>query len=102
MTPAWLDRAEFPFAPHWLDVGPGRLHYVDEGQGRPVVMVHGTPPWSFLYRHLIKAFSPHHRCVAPDLLGFGLSDRPETASYRAPPEERAPEVIPIITRFLAK
>lgn len=87
MTPAWLDRAEFPFAPHWLDVGPGRLHYVDEGEGRPVVMVHGTPTWSFLYRHLIKAFRAQHRCVAPDNLGFGLSDRPRTASYR--PEDQA-------------
>jgi pimeloyl-ACP methyl ester carboxylesterase len=87
VTPTWLDRAEYPFAPHWLDVEPGRLHYVDEGEGRPIVMVHGTPTWSFLYRHLIKAFRPQHRCVAPDLLGFGLSDRPETVSYR--PEDQA-------------
>lgn len=87
MTPAWLDRAEFPFAPHWLDAGPGRLHYVDEGDGRPVVMVHGTPTWSFLYRHLIKTFRSQYRCVVPDLLGFGLSDRPGTASYR--PEDQA-------------
>jgi haloalkane dehalogenase len=94
VIPTWLDRAEFPFAPHWLDVGPGRLHYVDEGEGRPIVMVHGTPTWSFLYRHLIKAFLPQHRCVAPDLLGFGLSDRPETASYR--PEDQARRLAALI------
>jgi len=42
----------------------------------PILFVHGTPTWSFDYRHLIKALSPQARCVAPDLFGFGLSDRP--------------------------
>ena len=74
-------------------MGPGRIRYVDEGEGRPIVMVHGTPTWSFLYRHLIKA-SPQHRCVAPDLLGFGLSDRPETVSYR--PEDQARRLATLI------
>jgi haloalkane dehalogenase len=94
VTPAWLDRAEFPFASHWLDVGPGRLHYVDEGDGRPLLMVHGTPTWSFLYRHLIKAFRANYRCVAPDLLGFGLSDKPQTVSYR--PEDQARRLATLI------
>jgi len=49
-------------------------------------MVHGTPTWSFLYRHLIRDLSPRYRCVAPDHLGFGLSDRPPGWSYR--PETR--------------
>jgi haloalkane dehalogenase len=87
VTPAWLDRGEYPFRSHRLDVGVGRLHYVDEGRGAPVLMVHGTPTWSFLYRHLIKALRGRHRCVVPDHLGFGLSDRPVGWSYR--PQDQA-------------
>lgn len=85
--PAWLDRSEYPFAPHYLNVGAGRMHYVDEGSGSPVLMVHGNPTWSFLYRHLIKQLRPRHRCVAPDHLGFGLSDKPSEWTYL--PEDHA-------------
>jgi haloalkane dehalogenase len=63
------------------------MHYVDEGQGRPLVMVHGTPTWSFLYRYLIKNLSAEFRVVAPDHLGFGLSEKPESWSYR--PQDHA-------------
>jgi haloalkane dehalogenase len=77
----WLDREAYPFAPHFVDTSAGRVHYVDEGRGPTMLLVHGTPTWSFEFRHLIKAFSPHFRCVAPDHLGFGLSDRPRTFSY---------------------
>jgi len=87
LTPEWVDRQEYPFTPRTLDVPAGRLSYVDEGQGDPIVMVHGTPTWSFLYRHLIKGLRDRYRCVAPDHLGFGLSDRPVTWSYR--PEDQA-------------
>jgi haloalkane dehalogenase len=87
-APAWLDRAEYPFTSRWLDLPAGRMHYVDEGQGRPLVFVHGTPDWSFAWRHLIKALSARYRCVAPDNLGFGLSDKPRGYSY-APAEQAA-------------
>jgi haloalkane dehalogenase len=87
LIPEWVDRQEYPFTPRTLDVPAGRLSYVDEGQGDPIVMVHGTPTWSFLYRHLIKALSARYRCVVPDHLGFGLSDRPLNWSYR--PEDQA-------------
>ena len=86
MIPAWVDRAEYPFEPRRLAVGMGSLSYVDEGEGPPVVMVHGTPSWSFLYRHLVKGLRDHHRCVVPDHLGFGLSDKPVGWSY-APAEQ---------------
>lgn len=79
--PAWLDRHEYPFASKWAAVSGGRLHYVDEGSGSPTLLVHGTPTWSFEYRHVIRAVSDSNRCVAPDHLGFGLSDRPRAASY---------------------
>jgi haloalkane dehalogenase len=82
LIPGWVDRREYPFEPRELDVEGGRLRYVDEGEGAPIVMVHGTPTWSFLYRHLIRELSPRYRCVAPDHLGFGLSDRPADWSYR--------------------
>src|SRR3712207_4835530 len=80
----WIDRAEYPFAPHFLHVGAHRMHYVDEERGAPVVMVHGTPSWSFLYRHLIKQLSPDYRSIAPDNIGFGLSERPSPYTLRIP------------------
>jgi haloalkane dehalogenase len=86
-SPAWLDRAAYPFTSRGLALPEGRLHYVDEGAGPPVVLVHGTPTWSFEYRHLIHALRPHHRVIAVDHLGFGLSERPPAADYR--PEAHA-------------
>jgi haloalkane dehalogenase len=81
--PDWLDRGEYPFAAHTLKVEGGRMHYIDEGSGPTILMVHGTPTWSFLYRHLIKHLSQEYRCIAMDHLGFGLSDKPLGWSYRA-------------------
>src|SRR5262249_20412588 len=78
----WIDRTEYPFTSRYLDLDAGRMHYVDEGEGHPIVMVHGTPDWSFLYRHLIKPLSVGYRCIAPDHLGFGLSDKPIGWGYR--------------------
>jgi len=78
----WLDEKEYPFEHHYLELPMGRLHYVDEGEGDQVlVMVHGNPAWSFLYRHLIKGLSSKYRCIAMDHIGFGLSDKPEDWSY---------------------
>ncbi len=58
------------------------MHYIDEGEGTPIVMIHGTPAWSFLYRNLIKILSKKYRCIAMDMIGFGLSDKPEDWSYK--------------------
>lgn len=58
------------------------MHYVDRGQGRPILFVHGTPSWSFEWRHAIAQLSQEARCIAPDHLGFGLSDKPPTAAYK--------------------
>jgi haloalkane dehalogenase len=77
----WIDRAEYPFASHYFETPAGAIHYVDEGSGQPIVMVHGNPAWSFLYRHLIKRLQPEYRCVAPDHIGFGLSDKPTDWEY---------------------
>ncbi|MDY6799493.1 MAG: haloalkane dehalogenase [Pseudomonadota bacterium] len=71
---------DYPFSPHYLDVEPGlRMHYVDEGpcSSDPVLMLHGEPSWSYLYRHMIMPVaSAGHRVLAPDLIGFGKSDKP--------------------------
>lgn len=80
-TATWIDRKEYPFESHYFEVSAGKLHYVDEGKGDPIVMVHGNPTWSFLYRDLIKRLEPNHRCIALDHLGFGLSDKPRDWSY---------------------
>jgi haloalkane dehalogenase len=70
---------DYPFAPHYLTLGDGlRMHYVDEGpRGAPtVLMLHGEPSWSYLYRHMIPVFvQAGLRAVAPDLVGFGKSDK---------------------------
>lgn len=63
------------------DIGGLRLHYVDEGIGEPVVMLHGNPTWSFYYRHLIEGLRGSHRVVAPDHIGCGLSEKPDDARY---------------------
>lgn len=76
-----IDRVAYPFESRWMTLPAGRMHYVDEGAGDPIVFAHGTPTWSFEWRHLIRALSATHRCIAPDHLGFGLSDRPRAAPY---------------------
>jgi haloalkane dehalogenase len=81
MDTSWVDRAAYPFADRYLDVDGGAMHYVDEGQGAPILFVHGTPAWSFLYRHLIADLSRDQRCIAPDHIGFGLSAKPPEWSY---------------------
>ncbi|MFD2248269.1 alpha/beta fold hydrolase [Pontibacter ruber] len=82
MKPDWLDTKEYPFTSKYLELEAGRMHYIDEGEGAPIVMIHGTPSWSFLYRNLIKILSKHYRCIAMDLIGFGLSDKPADFSYK--------------------
>ncbi|HEX5726529.1 MAG TPA: alpha/beta fold hydrolase [Longimicrobiaceae bacterium] len=81
-VPAWLDPQAYPFRHHWAELPGGRrMHYLDESTGEPVLFVHGTPTWSFEWRHLVRGLAATHRCVAPDLLGFGLSDRPRDFAY---------------------
>jgi haloalkane dehalogenase len=58
-----------------------RLHYLDEGNGEPVVMVHGNPTWSFHFRRLVEALSPGNRTIVPDHVGCGLSDKPDDSRY---------------------
>jgi pimeloyl-ACP methyl ester carboxylesterase len=77
----WLNRTEYPFAFREFDSGEGWMNYIDEGQGRPIVFVHGNMTWSFMFRRTIEALQDTHRCVVIDHLGFGLSDKPTDANY---------------------
>jgi haloalkane dehalogenase len=85
-TANWTFGGSWPFEPRYSDTDGGRLHYVDEGprDGRPAVMLHGNPAWSYLYRRFITALTgAGHRAVAIDLLGFGRSDKPAHAGAYA-------------------
>lgn len=80
-TKSWLDTTEYPFKQNYFQLSMGSMHYVDEGQGKPIVFLHGNPGWSFEYRNAIKEMSKTNRCVAPDHIGFGLSDKPYDWTY---------------------
>lgn len=71
----------YPFRGKFHPIGPHRLHYLDEGQGDPVVMVHGNPTWSFYYRNLVLRLRDRYRVIVPDHIGCGLSDKPSDATY---------------------
>ena len=72
---------EYSFAPKYLQLSQGRLHYLDEGAGPAVVLVHGNPTWSYYYRNLVKTLSSRFRVIVPDHLGCGLSDKPLDFDY---------------------
>lgn len=71
----------YPFTPHYLDINGHMLHYLDEGSGSPVLMVHGNPTWSFYFRNLVNGLSKKHRILVPDHMGCGFSDKPDPAAY---------------------
>ncbi len=98
-TPGWLDRNAFPFATKRVAVAEGSMSVVDEGHGPPLLLAHGTPTWSFEYRHIITALRGERRCIAPDHLGFGLSDCPRSADYR--PEAHAARFAHVADAVLA-
>ena len=71
----------YPYKSHYLNINGFKCHYLDEGDGEPLVMVHGNPTWSFYYRELIKSLSGRYRTIAPDHIGCGLSDKPRPSQY---------------------
>jgi haloalkane dehalogenase len=85
--PTWLPEELYPFESRYLQVEGARVHYVDEGSGPTLLLLHGNPTWSFLYREIIKALRSEFRCVALDYPGFGLSVPPP--GYGFTPTEHA-------------
>lgn len=75
------DKSLYPFESRWFDSYAGQMHYIDEGSGTPLLLCHGNPTWSFLYRNIVTALRGRFRCIAVDYLGFGLSERPEAYGY---------------------
>ncbi|MCX7700994.1 MAG: alpha/beta fold hydrolase [Gemmataceae bacterium] len=75
------DRSLYPFTSNYFLMGGLRLHYLDEGAGDPIVMLHGNPTWSFYFRNLVLALRDKHRCIVPDHIGCGLSDKPDDQRY---------------------
>lgn len=85
--PAWVDDELFPFESRFIDIDGHSVHYVDEGSGPTLLLLHGNPTWSFLWRDVIRALRNDFRCIALDYPGFGLSTA--KPGYRYFPEEHA-------------
>lgn len=83
-----IPKSLFPFDGKYFDRGGPSMHYLDEGAGEPVVMVHGNPTWSFYYRNLVLALRDKYRCIAPDHVGCGMSDKPGDDRYSYTLESR--------------
>jgi haloalkane dehalogenase len=92
-----VDASDYPFEDHWFAYRDGWVHYLDEGHGIPVLLLHGNPTWSFLYREVIKDLRTDCRLIAPDYPGFGYSKAP--SDYRFTPPEQARVIASLIERL---
>ncbi len=92
----------YPFRSHFVQVNGLRLHYVDEGEGPPVVMVHGNPSWSFYYRNLLNKLKNSYRVLAPDHIGMGLSDKPGDDRYSFSLAERVADFTSFMEQVLSE
>ncbi len=73
VRPGWVPDDLYPFEDHWIDIDGNAVHYVDEGQGPPLLLLNGNPSWSFGWRDVVRGLRATYRCIAPDYPGFGLS-----------------------------
>jgi haloalkane dehalogenase len=95
--PTWAPEELYPFESHYADVAGSRVHYIDEGNGPPLLLLHGNPTWSFLYREIVKGLRDRYRCIAVDHPGFGLSSPPP--GYRYTPAEHAEVLEQLVERL---
>ncbi|MEU1144514.1 alpha/beta fold hydrolase [Streptomyces sp. NPDC005863] len=93
---------DYPFQGRWFDQGGAHQHYLDEGAGQPLLMLHGNPSWSYMWRHVILGLRGSYRCVAPDLMGMGLSDRPRDLKGTPIAEYRATELVRLLDHLTAQ
>ncbi len=98
MTKSDLSR-HYPFTGHYQEMNGLRLHYLDEGSGEPVVMLHGNPTWSLYYRNLVLALRDRYRCIVPDHMGCGLSDKPGDDRYDYTLESRVNDLERLLDRL---
>lgn len=94
----------YPFQSNWLDLGGIRMHYLDEGpKDAPIVlMLHGNPTWSFYYRNIVTALCDKYRCIVPDHIGCGLSDKPGDDRYSYTLKQRIADVDSLMTHIAAE
>ena len=90
---------QYPFTPRTYQTAGARLSYLDEGSGEPVVMLHGNPTWSFYYRNLVLAIRGKYRCIVPDHIGCGLSDKPGDDRYPYTLRRRVDDLETLIDRL---
>ena len=95
--PAWVDDELFPFESHFVELDGNVVHYVDEGTGPILLMLHGNPVWSFVYREVITALRDRFRCIALDFPGFGLSTGALGYQYLA--QDRADLLVSFLDRL---
>lgn len=95
--PGWVPTDLYPFASHYEEINGSRVHYVDEGAGPPLILLHGNPTWSFLYRNLILSLRDQYRCIAFDYPGFGLSEA--APGYGYTPAEHAEVLEDLVLRL---
>ncbi len=91
--PTWLPADVYPFDDHWADIDGNLIHYVDEGEGPPILLLNGNPSWSFGWRDVISGLRDTFRCVAPDYPGFGLSRAAEGYDYRPKSHSKVVEAL---------
>ncbi|RZK32015.1 MAG: alpha/beta fold hydrolase, partial [Hymenobacter sp.] len=97
LNPDWLNRSLFPFTSRTLEIEGNTVHYIDEGKGPVLLLLHGNPTWSFLYRHIVMHLSAHFRCIALDYPGFGLSTARQ--DYNFTPEEHSHVVEQVVEQL---
>lgn len=95
--PFEVSNDEYPFKDHWLEFRDGHIHYVDEGDGPTVLLLHGNPTWSYLYRNVIKELRSECRLIALDYPGFGMSKAP--SNYGFTPQEHSEMLVDFIERL---
>ena len=83
---------DYPFVPRAFVREGHKQSYLDEGAGEPVLMLHGNPSWSYYYRHLVLGLRDRYRCIVPDHIGMGLSDKPDDEHYRYTLERRVEDL----------
>lgn len=86
---------DYPFESRYLDVNAQRMHYIEQGSGPTVLLLHGNPTWSYMYRNVIPHLAGNSRCIAVDLIGFGLSDKTDIGYSFL-------EHVDFVTRFIEK